>query len=64
MVGQPGIYQDYEQERAASPDYQAGSPMCNEVAWDDPLFTAPDAPGWRPGPGHGICECAMRCLAT
>jgi pimeloyl-ACP methyl ester carboxylesterase len=37
-------YQDYEQERAASPDYQARSPMCAEIAWDDPALTAPDAP--------------------
>jgi pimeloyl-ACP methyl ester carboxylesterase len=25
-------YEDYEQERAASPDYQARSPMCARIA--------------------------------
>jgi pimeloyl-ACP methyl ester carboxylesterase len=37
-------YRDYEQERAASLDYQARSPMCGEIAWDDPALTASDAP--------------------
>jgi pimeloyl-ACP methyl ester carboxylesterase len=37
-------YQDYECERQASPDYQARSPMCTEVAWDDPALASPDAP--------------------
>lgn len=37
-------YQDHERERAASPDYQARSPMCAQVTWDDPVLTAPDAP--------------------
>jgi len=37
-------YQDHEQERAASPDYQARSLMCAQVTWDDPVLTAPDAP--------------------
>lgn len=37
-------YQDYEHEREVSSDYQARSPMCTEIAWDDPELTAPDAP--------------------
>jgi pimeloyl-ACP methyl ester carboxylesterase len=37
-------YRDFEQERAASPDYQARSPMCTEIAWDDPVLTGPAAP--------------------
>jgi pimeloyl-ACP methyl ester carboxylesterase len=36
-------YQDYAHEREVSPDYQARSPMCAEIAWDDPELTAPDA---------------------
>lgn len=37
-------YQDYQQERAASADYQARAFMCTEIAWDDPVLTGPDAP--------------------
>lgn len=44
ILASTSAYQDYEQERAASPDYQARSPMCAEIAWDDPLLTGPDAP--------------------
>jgi pimeloyl-ACP methyl ester carboxylesterase len=36
-------YQDHEAERAASPDYQVRSPMCAEIAWDDPVLTGPTA---------------------
>jgi pimeloyl-ACP methyl ester carboxylesterase len=36
-------YQDYEQERTASPDYQLRSAMCTQIAWDDPLLTSPAA---------------------
>lgn len=36
-------YQDYEQERTASLDYQLRSPMCAEIAWDDPALTCPTA---------------------
>lgn len=44
ILASTSAYQDYAQERAASPDYQARSPMCAEIAWDDPLLTGPDAP--------------------
>jgi pimeloyl-ACP methyl ester carboxylesterase len=44
IVASTTAYQDYEHEREVSPDYQARSPMCTEVAWDDPELTAPDAP--------------------
>jgi pimeloyl-ACP methyl ester carboxylesterase len=37
-------YRDCEQEREASADYQARAPLCTEIAWDDPVLTAPDAP--------------------
>lgn len=37
-------YRDYEEERAASADYQARAAMCAEVAWDDPGLTGPEAP--------------------
>jgi pimeloyl-ACP methyl ester carboxylesterase len=37
-------YQDYARELEVSRDYQARSPMCARIAWDDPELTAPDAP--------------------
>jgi pimeloyl-ACP methyl ester carboxylesterase len=37
-------YQDYEHEREISLDYQARSPMCTEIAWEDPALTSPAAP--------------------
>src|SRR5580698_4191826 len=33
-------YQDYARELEVSRDYQARSPMCARIAWDDPELTA------------------------
>ena len=37
-------YRDFQDELEASADYQSRTPMCTEIAWDDPVLTSPDAP--------------------
>jgi pimeloyl-ACP methyl ester carboxylesterase len=37
-------YRDFDDELAASPDYQARGPLCTEIGFDDPAMTDPDAP--------------------
>jgi pimeloyl-ACP methyl ester carboxylesterase len=44
ILASASAYQDNQQERPACADYQVRAAMCNEIAWDDPVLTGPDAP--------------------
>jgi pimeloyl-ACP methyl ester carboxylesterase len=43
ILASTSAYRDYQDELAESADYRDRLPLCAEIAWDDPVLTAPGA---------------------